>query len=415
MEGNTFESINSNNKVSNQTYFFVFSILALTGFEYFYRAVYLIVPITLYAIFFFFTKRNTIDKGIILIIIAFSFLILVQTNLGYNRSLFTFFFLTISLFGYYFISKIIGPNFIDAFINFVFIFSLISLPFFLLTYYVPFMNFIAENVSIYFQPLSYDSEPNQLNEISRNILIYNFMNYYFAYNRNSGPFWEPGMFTIFVNIALFFNLIKTNRLITFKNIILTLTIVTTFSTTGYLGMFFIFISFILFHSTSKLKFIYIFPLIFISFYILNLDFMQEKILDQINVANKNGESRFGAMLVHLKLINDFPITGVGDGISRYVANYTNASSTANGLTLVFAKYGIPFGLLYFVLLLISCINIINYYLLKKNILLGYCFFILLLLLAFSQDITVRPFYFFLIIWGLFIPHQMGKIPKEIIN
>jgi hypothetical protein len=143
--------------------------------------------------------------------------------------------------------------------------------------------------------------------------------------------------------------------------------------------------------------------------------MQEKILDQINVANKNGESRFGAMLVHLKLINDFPITGVGDGISRYVANYTNASSTANGLTLVFAKYGIPFGLLYFVLLLISCINIINYYLLKKNILLGYCFFILLLLLAFSQDITVRPFYFFLIIWGLFIPHQMGKIPKEIIN
>lgn len=403
MAGDSLESINSNNKISTQTYFLVFSILALSGFEYFYRAVYLVIPITLYASFFFFTRKNTIDKGILNIIIALSILTLLQTALGYNRSIFTFIIFSLSLFGYYFISKIIGSKFIDAFINFVFIFSLISLPFFFLTFYFPFMEFISNKVSAYFIPLSFNEASLLPNETSRNILIYNFKNYTFLYNRNSGPFWEPGMFTVFLNIALFFNLLKKNKFQSIKNIVFILTIVTTFSTTGYLSMFFIFISVLLFHSTSRFKFIYIFLFLFLAFSISNLDFMQKKILNQIEVANKDGENRFGAMIIHLKLINDSPITGVGDGISHFVANYTDATSTANGITLVFAKYGIPFGLLYFILLFKSSINITTYYLQQKRLYLGYCFFILLLILAFSQDITVRPIYFFLIIWGLFIP------------
>ncbi len=415
MTGDSFENVNLKSQISSQDYFFVFSIIAITGLEYFYRAGYLIIPITLCAIALFLPKKKPIDKGIVTIIIALSILTLVQTALGYNRSIFTFIMLAISISGYYLISKIIGPSFIDALINVVFIISLISLPFFLLTFYTPFLNFISEKVSIYFTPLSYNTETPELNEISRNILIYNFMNYYFAYNRNSGPFWEPGMFSVFLNIALFFNIIKTNKLFSVKNFIFILTILTTFSTAGYIGLFFLLIVFLLFISTSKFKLIYILTLLFLSFYIAKLDFMQNKIVEQIEVANKSGSSRFGALLVHLRLISDFPLFGVGDGVSNYIANYTDARSTANGITMVFVKYGIPFGLLYYILLLKSSLKIINYYLHQKRAYLGYCFFILLLLLAFSQDITVRPFYFFMIIWGLFVPIQMEDSSKKILT
>lgn len=401
-------SIDSNySRIRNSliSYFFVFSIIALTGFEYFYRAAYLIIPVIIFALFLFIKKKNTINIGLVILVISFSTLTLVQTALGFNQSIFTFILFLVSLLGYFFISKVIGLNFFNTFINSIYYVSLISLPFFFLTFYVPFLTFIADKVSIIFTPLSFNENNLLPNEISRNILIYNFKNYYFAYNRNSGPFWEPGMFAVFLNTALFFNLLKTKKAISLRNFIFVLTIITTFSTTGYIGLFFILIVYLLFISTSRFRIAYILTLIIISAYIIELDFMQNKILEQIEMANKSGSSRFGAVLIHWQIIKNYPLTGVGDGLSRFVSYYTDATSTANGISLVFAKFGIPFGMLYFSLLFVSCIKIVNYHFNQRNYFLGISFYILLLILTFSQDISVRHFYLFLITWGLFYPKR----------
>ena len=53
--------------------------------------------------------------------------------------------------------------------------------------------------------------------------------------RNGGMFWEPGAFQIFINLALLIELLKNlprGRVI----LVYVITIITTFSTTGFLGM-----------------------------------------------------------------------------------------------------------------------------------------------------------------------------------
>lgn len=59
-------------------------------------------------------------------------------------------------------------------------------------------------------------------------------------NRNSGPFWEPGIFQIYINIALFFSLFfskeKNEKNSLVHVVIYVVTIFTTISTTGYIIM-----------------------------------------------------------------------------------------------------------------------------------------------------------------------------------
>jgi len=381
-------------------YFFTCSIIALTGFEYFFREGALIIPVSILSGIYFLNKKLKFNDKLFLLAGPFVVLSLIQTILGYNRNIFTTIIVLFSFMAYYFIALITQERFVYIFIKIVFVLSVISLVFFSLTYSSVFMNFISTKVAIYFTSLgSKESEFQDIKQ-STNILIYNFKDYAFAYNRNSGPFWEPGMFAIFVNVALYFNLIIEKTFFSFRNIIFLLTIITTFSTTGYIALIFALLIYLLLYSKSKLNLVYIFCLIFGAIFIANLDFMQVKILEQLQGSETNGVSRFGAVLVHLKLISEYPITGVGDGASKIISNYTDADSTANGISFAFVKYGIPLGIIYYALLLKACINIMYYYSKKK--ILGYAFFLLLLILAFSQDITVRHFYLFLICWGLFI-------------
>ncbi|MDQ0476440.1 O-antigen ligase [Chryseobacterium sp. MDT2-18] len=393
------KKVNTPIKVPMKTYVFVLSILAFTGFEYFYRADILLIPIVFYSLLIFFHKGFGVNSSL-LVVLMVSILSLLQTLFGFNQNIFIFFITSIFFLGYFLIARITKYHFAIVYDNLMFIISLISLVFFFLTYNDKLLDFFITNVAVYFHPLNIKSnDPNIFTE-STNILIYNFKNFAFSYNRNSGPFWEPGMYAVFLNFALFFNFIRFKRLFSFKNIVFIATIITTFSTTGYLGMFFTFITFNLFYSRSKLRLIYIAILLLGSYFVFQLDFLQSKIVDQLQSADSDGASRFGALLIHLQVIGDYPFIGVGEGTSRFIGQYTNAESTANGITLVFVKYGIPFGLCYYILLLKSCKNIVRHLAQQPNKYLGYCLFILFLILAFSQDITIRHFYLFLIFWGL---------------
>jgi len=396
-------------------YFFLISIFALTGFEYFFRANLLMFPIFILAGIFFVYKKCRLKGEIFLLIFPFVFISLIQSILEYNQNIFTTILLFISFLTYYFIAKLVNVKFAEIFIKSVFILSVISLIFFLLTYSGAFMSFISSKVSPYFAPIGNSGNVDALAAArgDKNILIYNFKDYGALYNRNSGPFWEPGMFTIFVNIALYLNLMFTRRLFDIKNIIFLITIITTLSTTGYIAVIFTLFVYSLFYSKSKLNIVYLVFLVAGTIYIANLNFMKSKVLEQINNSHHNASSRFGASVVHYQVISEHPITGVGDGASRFIADLTDADSTANGLTFVFVKYGVFLGILYYALLLYSCINTMKYYLNKKF--LGYVYFILLLILAFSQDITVRHFYLFLIVWGVVVINPRIGLKKYKLN
>lgn len=393
------EILEIDTKIKKHTYLFIIAIMAFTGFEFFYRASFFLIPIISYAFFIFVREKYRFNNNTLIVLIV-AFLTLLQTFSGLNETL-VIFFLTVGYFyGYFLIAEIIKLSFIEAYVKIIFIISIISLFFFFITYNEELLDFILANFAKYFIPLNFKSDDVALMNESGNILIYNFMDYGFSYNRNSGPFWEPGMFAVFLNIALFLNTIRFKKLFSSINIIIFITIITTFSTTGYLAMFFICITYNLFYSSSKIKFLYIFILLLSSGFIFELDFMQDKIAGQISSANDDNSSRFGAILVHFEVMKDYPFLGVGEGISKYVSMYTHSESTSNGISLVFVKYGIPFGILYYYLLFKSCKNIIQHIIQKHDLSLSYCFFLLLLILSFSQDITIRHFYFFMIFWGL---------------
>lgn len=55
-----------------------------------------------------------------------------------------------------------------------------------------------------------------------------------SYKRNQGIFWEPGAYQTFINLALMFELFKGSKKINHKVIIFCITILTTYSSTGYI-------------------------------------------------------------------------------------------------------------------------------------------------------------------------------------
>ncbi len=400
------------NSISGISYLFVISIIALTGFEYFFRAGILIMVVFFISAFYWLKSKKLAVKGFMGMLLSVSILSLVQTFLGYNQSIFTTILWIASFLTYYFVAEKVNRDLPKIVINTIFILSIISLVFFFLTYNQQLLDFVKNNIAIYFKSLGANSGVDSQGDIaeSTNILIYNFKNYAFSYNRNSGPFWEPGMFVIFINVALYFNLIITKRFLNLKNIVFVAAIVTTFSTTGYIAAFFGISVYLLFYFKSRFNILLIITLFVSLVYVSQLDFMQSKIVDQIENSHTSGDSRFGAIIVHLKVIGDYPFIGVGDGAAKAIAEHTDASSTANGITFVFVKYGLIFGLLYYILLIRACLNVMNG--ITSNKMLGYCFFILLIILAFSQDVTVRHFYLFLIVYGLFSPSRKLNIKAK---
>lgn len=378
-------------------YFFVISIMALTGFEYFYRSEILIAPLFLISVLYFLNKRLKLKSRVFVAFIPFVLLSMLHTILGYDRNVLSSIFLLLSFLVYFFIASILKDKFFEVFVNSVFVICLISLCCFLLTYSSSFMDSV-DKIAPYFKPLGSNNaiETGKTLKVTRNIVIYNFREYTLFFNRDSGPFWEPGMFTIFINVALFFNLMMRRKFATFKNIIFVITNITTFSTTGYIAFIFILFVYALFISKSKLNLLYVVALAAISLVVSNLDFMESKIMKEY--ADTKGTSRFQAAVIHYQIISEHPFTGVGDGTSEFVAKLTDADSTANGLTLVFAKFGLFVGLLYYLLLFKACSNIMGYFTMNK--IASYSLFILLVILAFSQDITIRHFYLFLIIFGI---------------
>lgn len=100
--------------------------------------------------------------------------------------------------------------------------------------------------------------------------------------RNSGPFWEPGAFQGFLNLALLLNILfnNQNKYWMLKNIIFVITIITTFSTGGYITLFAILL-FITYFKTNWhpiTKILLTFIIIITSIYLYtSLNFLGEKI------------------------------------------------------------------------------------------------------------------------------------------
>lgn len=223
--------------------------------------------------------------------------------------------------------------------------------------------------------------------------------------RNIGFTWEPGVFSCWVLLGLYVNLIRHNfKFLDLKHnksfIILLLTLVTTLSTTGY-AAFSIIILFILLNKKSvSIKIVVLIAVIAIIPTVLGLSFMSDKIkglMDiEAGISSTNYEGTTLGMAVvtpqrftgfyfsWLSFIHD-PLVGFSQYPNSYVTQvlFGNAVVVApsEGILYNLATYGIFMGLFFYYWLIKSSIYLSKAYNYKGTMM----FLIFFLTISFSYS------------------------------
>jgi hypothetical protein len=303
----------------------------------------------------------------------------------------------------YFVFRILGKNIGKYYVNIIYVFTIISFLFYFPTLFFPtavnsFLESIAEIVNYF-----------QLNPPGRtHIIIYTFGEEYSetsgfvssAIPRNSGPFWEPGGYGVFLILAMIFELVEKKKFFTKKNIVFLLALITTLSTASFVALF-VLIAFYLIMSDNSFKALYIGSLIIIAFVVYaNAFFLTGKIERDVNVGNYKSlkdipRNRFVSAQLDLMDFIDYPIIGRG----RYEATRFDTKESKNdqflnhrnnGTTNLLVEFGFFGFIVFFGTMYQSFRNfcIINKWKISFAVLLT----IIVLVLGFSQMIFNKPLF-----------------------
>lgn len=334
--------------------------------------------------------NSKIRKELLVILMVIAFCMLCTTL--FNRETFRPFVLT--LFAYavamIYVNRVSLDTFKEAFISVMYWLSIISLIGFALYRLFP----VLHNI---------------------NIVRYNYSNLFIyidttRYTRNTGMFWEPGAYQTFLNIALLFEILK-NKFNAKKVIIFIITILTTYSTTGYLALLLIVCIFINKKDSNINKKGRYAIIGFLFLLIVGIYFNQELIFgsslsngqqtvlgklfnfDLSNSAASSASVRYYAIIKPIALFFQSPIFGHGyEGLKKKLFDYTLGMNTCTFINW-FAVYGIIYG---------GMMMSGMYKFSKKNIGGGYqTIFVLLLmfLVTMSQNYVNNAIFLIFVLYG----------------
>lgn len=240
--------------------------------------------------------------------------------------------------------------------------------------------------------------------------------------RNTGIFWEPGAFQVFLNLALIFVLFDleiNKKLKLLSATALTLAVYTTYSTTGYIVLFLIFVAYLLAYHANNLSLSNI-AIIIIGILIIILLFyifvVQNPVIsDKLNIEETLGnsfQSRINGLDLDLDLIKSSPITGVGSAnYQKYQAEQpgyydrVTRSTTSSTYTSIGAVFGLPimFTFFFFQAKLIWHIS------LRK--ITPFIVVLAALVLMFSTEGFIRFLLFYILFWYGFLAESVIKTRK----
>ena len=184
--------------------------------------------------------------------------------------------------------------------------------------------------------------------------------------RNIGFTWEAGRFSAFLVIGLFNNLLIHNFKI--KNnkplLILTIGLITTFSTTGFGAAICVLLLYI-YNKSTKYKIVLITICILLSPTILALDFIGDKLRDTMNVQQEIHDMEYSFYVYNTSQITPQRFTGLYLDLQNWLHDFwlgynLNQDSYAekimfngysvwlsNGIIQIFSKYGLFIGLFFY--------------------------------------------------------------------
>ena len=213
--------------------------------------------------------------------------------------------------------------------------------------------------------------------LGHNILyLYNYIDFSSEHHlRNSGCSWEPGRFAIMILLGIYCNMLRNG--LKFKNnpniLWLIITLATTLSTTGYSIALLMYLIMIYRNSNMSSKIGYTILIIPLIAYLFSLDFMGNKITEQLDIKNaverrmsnmsyydssfEEGEyigslGRFEAMYFELENIKHDPILGYGRNPQKsyFSQKISSNFSLTGGILKIIGMHGCILGLFFYILL-----------------------------------------------------------------
>ena len=379
-------------------------MLAFTTFEYFFREDKLFFALGLYTMIMSIHRglyrRYNIELPIIFVCIMSIWFVIQLAFISHFSAIqvvspILIYAIAIS------VSVVVKERFVSIFVKSVYYISVISLVIYFLCLNVSIRDFLINTITPYFTSLNVETAVFEGG--GKNFIIYNFVSGGEVLEatgllRNCGPFWEPGMFAVFLNIALFLHNVIEKQNLKWCNLVLISALVTTFSAGGFVAGLFVLLSYAI--ATSKknyfISIIGVVLFVFLSQYVMKLEYVGEKVADQIENTEEGSDlSRFGAFLTQISMIENNPILG-GEKLSDYVTD--ERGTLASGTLLPIVAYGIPFGSFYVIIMLFSMIRLSLTY--KKGRIEGILLFLLILFLSFSQTILLAKWMTVIIFVGL---------------
>lgn len=217
--------------------------------------------------------------------------------------------------------------------------------------------------------------------------------------RNSGFAWEPGAFAAFLAIPIAYNFIYNKFKINKRLIVMSVALLTTTSTMGYL-LFFIFIFLYYVNQPERIHVFVFLPFLTIAaYFILTLPFVGGEILAELERVDYTVSTSFystkaeffslgrmGSFLLDLQDFLNHPIVGVG-GNSELLSSsiYTRLQRT-NGLS----DYLVTFGAIGFIALIFNLSKTFSVAIKSLKMHGGFIFVIIILVITFSNSILVTP-------------------------
>ena len=340
-------------------YLLTYGLIAISGVEYFCRAPAYALGLFLGAVAVTVARRVPLTLKPLRIVLVVFVLELVQALHFDNFVPMSLLTVVVRLLTVYLIIHICGLRFVRHFATIIGASALISLPIYAATFVPPIEQFLIQDVALaYFRPL-FDGTAG-IYGVNPNIIIYTFnlhaedMIGTVLMKRNSGPFWEPGGFAVYLNIALVFNLMNHKRLFDRPNSLLIGTILTTFSTAGYLTLFLVVIGYLLTNQAIRpaVKLLWLLVLIPAAGVLYTQTaFLSGKVDQNISLTREDNTSRFGSAYLDLIDIAKSPLIGFGRLNENRFGQQARSLDTAvhrnNGVTFMAVTYGIPYALAYF--------------------------------------------------------------------
>ncbi len=377
-------------------YISVFLLIGVSGFPYFYSSNTNILILFLFTLFIYLKRSIPFDSRALTIMSFFYIVEIAQIFIIKPFAPATMIGTYFRLFGAFFAISLCGKKFTRYYSNIMYWISIISFIFFIPSVLSEgFYNFFRDTVCPHFPALFTEDSNDGFYKPASTIIIYNFHEVLRVDYRNSGPFWEPGAFVIFIIIAMIFNIIEEKKFWTKQNIILSLAVISTLSTTGYIAYFMLIMSYY-FVTGNVMKNLFILAIVIpigIGVY-YNLEFMHSKIEQNIE-ADDDKTSRVGSGLADWKDFLKSPIVGWGRGPMRYGGKqfhfFTVEQHRNNGLAALLACYGI----------IVASVLLFNYYKTLKILCTANGFnsrfailsFIIILVMSMGQTIFQYTFFY----------------------